>query len=93
MKIFLEKLLHFRFGYAIINKLFGAKQYAPLAQLDRASGYGPEGRGFESLQTVGDTENIYWKNREILEKQKATPIGTLSVQLKISRLVWLDGTP
>ena len=23
--------------------------YAPLAQLDRASGYGPEGRGFESL--------------------------------------------
>ena len=49
MKIFLEKLLHFRFGYAIINKLFGARQYAPLAQLDRASGYGPEGRGFESL--------------------------------------------
>ena len=49
MKIFLKKLLHFRFGYAIINKLFGAKQYAPLAQLDRASGYGPEGRGFESL--------------------------------------------
>ena len=41
---------------------------------------------------MGDTENIYWKNREILEKQKATPIGTLSVQLKISRLVWLDGT-
>lgn len=24
-------------------------QCAPLAQLDRASGYGPEGRGFESL--------------------------------------------
>ena len=24
-------------------------QLAPLAQLDRASGYGPEGRGFESL--------------------------------------------
>ena len=41
---------------------------------------------------MGDTENIYWKNCEILEKQKATPIGTLSVQLKISRLVWLDGT-
>ena len=49
MEIFLKKLLHFRFGYAIINKLFGARQYAPLAQLDRASGYGPEGRGFESL--------------------------------------------
>jgi len=52
-----------------------------------------EKRGFESLQTVRNTENIYWKNSEILEKQKATPIGTLSVQLKISRLVWLDGTP
>ena len=25
------------------------KRQAPLAQLDRASGYGPEGRGFESL--------------------------------------------
>ena len=25
-------------------------RYAPLAQLDRASGYGPEGRGFESLR-------------------------------------------
>ena len=48
MEIFLKKLLHFRFGYAIINKLFGVRQYAPLAQLDRASGYGPEGREFES---------------------------------------------
>ena len=32
---------------AIINKL--SERQAPLAQLDRASGYGPEGRGFESL--------------------------------------------
>ena len=32
---------------AIINKL--SERHAPLAQLDRASGYGPEGRGFESL--------------------------------------------
>ena len=49
MEIFLKKLLHFRFGYAIINKLFGARQYAPLAQLDRAFGYEPKGQGFESL--------------------------------------------
>ena len=42
---------------------------------------------------MGNSENIHWKSSEILEKQKATPIGTLSVQLKISRLVWLDGTP
>ena len=25
-------------------------KYAPVAQLDRASGYGPEGLGFESLR-------------------------------------------
>ena len=31
----------------MITKL--SERYAPLAQLDRASGYGPEGRGFESL--------------------------------------------
>ena len=48
---------------------------------------------FESLQTVGNSENIHWKNGEILEIQKATPLGTLSVSLKISRLVWLFGTP
>ena len=48
---------------------------------------------FESLQAVGNSENIHWKNGEILEIQKATPLGTLSVSLKISRLVWLFGTP
>ena len=32
------------FKLSIIND-----RYAPLAQLDRASGYGPEGQGFESL--------------------------------------------
>ena len=59
MEIFLKKLLHFRFGYAIINKLFGARQYAPLAQLDRASGYGPEGRGFESLTAYHQATPIW----------------------------------
>ena len=59
MEIFLKKLLHFRFGYAIINKLFGARQYAPLAQLDRASGYGPEGRGFESLTAYQAAANDF----------------------------------
>ena len=58
MEFFLKKLLHFRFGYAIINKLFGARQYAPLAQLDRASGYGPEGRGFESLTACQKAREI-----------------------------------
>ena len=33
------------FKLSIIND-----RYAPLAQLDRASGYGPEGQGFESLK-------------------------------------------
>ena len=59
MEIFLKKLLHFRFGYAIINKLFGARQYAPLAQLDRASGYGPEGRGFEALTAYQKSSKSY----------------------------------
>ena len=34
----------------MIMKLSGRTESAPLAQLDRASGYGPEGRGFESLR-------------------------------------------
>ena len=41
-----------RAGSDIINvvRLTNAIEYAPLAQLDRAFGYGPEGRGFESLR-------------------------------------------
>ena len=31
-------------------KLSKIDRHAPLAQLDRASGYGPEGQGFESLK-------------------------------------------
>ena len=34
--------------YAIITKL--SARHAPLAQLDRAFGYGPKGREFESLR-------------------------------------------
>ena len=37
--------------------------HAPLAQLDRASGYGPEGRGFESL-------TAYQKAPEIVRFQE-----------------------
>ena len=33
---------------------FYTRAAAPVAQLDRASGYGPEGRGFESLQARDD---------------------------------------
>ena len=47
-EIFRKKLLQFFLGYAIITKL--SVRHAPLAQLDRASGYGPEGREFESLR-------------------------------------------
>ena len=32
----------------------------PLAQLDRASGYGPEGQGFESLTAYQKTRNPKW---------------------------------
>ena len=45
-----KKLLHFEIRHVIIIKLSGRTGCAPLAQLDRASGYGPEGRGFESLR-------------------------------------------
>ena len=38
-------LLHFFRGYAIM-----CKRYAPVAQLDRVTGYEPVGQGFESLQ-------------------------------------------
>ena len=46
------KNFHYRYCFSLnyvlyyISCLWG---HAPLAQLDRASGYGPEGRGFESL--------------------------------------------
>ena len=44
--IFQKKGLLFPSGCAILNE---RHRYAPLAQLDRVSGYGPEGQGFESL--------------------------------------------
>ena len=44
--IFQKKGLLFLSGCAILNE---RHRYAPLAQLDRVSGYGPEGQGFESL--------------------------------------------
>ena len=34
---------------ARLIQIFPAHKLAPIAQLDRASGYGPEGLGFESL--------------------------------------------
>ena len=40
-------------------KLSERTGYAPLAQLDRASGYGPEGRGFESLRAYHKGETIW----------------------------------
>ena len=51
--------MHFKKHHAIITKL--SVRHAPLAQLDRASGYGPEGRGFESLrayQKSSETERF-----------------------------------
>ncbi len=33
--------------------------YAPVAQLDRASGYGPEGHGFESSSARQNKENQF----------------------------------
>ena len=49
--------MQFQIGYAMIMKLSGRTESAPLAQLDRASGYGPEGRGFESLRAYQNHGN------------------------------------
>ena len=43
-----KKHLHLGNMYAIMTKL--STRHAPLAQLDRAFGYGPKGREFESLR-------------------------------------------
>ena len=48
--------MHFKKLRAIITKL--SVRHAPLAQLDRASGYGPEGRGFESLTAYQKSSEI-----------------------------------
>ena len=56
-----KKCLHFQKKCAIIMRLSERTECAPLAQLDRASGYGPEGRGFESLrayQSHGNSTNF-----------------------------------
>ena len=48
-KKLVKKHLPFRRNCANIIKLSNESENALLAQLDRASGYGPEGQGFESL--------------------------------------------
>ena len=45
---FLKKGLHFGAACANILERLG-RGYAPVAQLDRVTGYEPVGRGFESL--------------------------------------------
>ena len=59
---FFKKCLHFVLRHGIMFKSSGMR-HAPLAQLDRASGYGPEGRGFESL-------TAYQKAPEIVRFQE-----------------------
>ena len=46
LSVFRKKRLQSGNGRGILSNVV---RHAPLAQLDRASGYGPEGRGFESL--------------------------------------------
>ena len=53
----LKKDLHFCFPCGIITELSARQWYALLAQLDRASGYGPEGQGFESLRACQKPRN------------------------------------
>ena len=51
---FRKRGLLFPAGCAILDE---RHRYAPLAQLDRVSGYGPEGQGFESLAACQRKEN------------------------------------
>ena len=53
----LKKHLHLGNMYAIMTKL--STRHAPLAQLDRAFGYGPKGREFES----SNAHEGSWLNR------------------------------
>ena len=53
----LKKGLQFIKSCAIITELSARQWYALLAQLDRASGYGPEGQGFESLRACQKPRN------------------------------------
>ena len=57
LKKILKKDLQFVLTCAIITELSARQWYALLAQLDRASGYGPEGQGFESLRACQKPRN------------------------------------
>ena len=51
-------------------------EYVGVAQLDRASGYGPEGREFESsrprLRDLYDTDPFFCTNRKVLRTSHCT---------------------
>ena len=48
-------------------------RHAPLAQLDRASGYGPEGREFESLRAYQKNLEALLRGSFVLSGQSVTP--------------------
>ena len=45
-------------AYAILYWSLKQRRYVRVAQLDRASGYGPEGRGFESSRARKENKSI-----------------------------------
>ena len=69
-------ILHFISRYAIISEL--SERHAPLAQLDRASGYGPEGRGFESLTACHPETVAIQRLRGFLLSPHAAKTGGVS---------------
>src|ERR1700730_16352099 len=81
--------------FAIINpRLFLPRKSAPLAQLDRASGYEPEGREFESLRAHHPFNNLGHPAKGALwllsVKQK---IPTRLLRSQLCSLSPLRGTP
>ena len=73
------------------------KRYAPLAQLDRASGYGPEGREFESLTAYqrrskvrfASTFFFYKKRHPLRFLASPSPIETHVVGLSLGSVMLL----
>ena len=78
----LKKYLQFYFSCANIFKLSIINdRYAPLAQLDRASGYGPEGQGFESLTACQNPDTPHGVSGflYICERHRTPDLKTRSV--------------
>ena len=74
-----------------INYSYASESLAPLAQLDRASGYEPEGREFESLRArqITDAQDLSYlgDSRHQTRDNHFNGAGRSSFRLRIRRNV------